>query len=97
MTLITYQANAFINTEYESMDAVQSGRTLPLVLKTDKVEGYTNIGKATVTVELVSTDEFVSNQISALNAELQTVRADSQRRENQILFQISKLQALTMG
>lgn len=97
MTQITYQANAFINTEYESIDAVKSGRILPLVLKKDKVECYTNIGKATVTVELVSADEFVSNQISALNAELQTVRAESQRRENQILFQISKLQALTMG
>lgn len=97
MTQITYQANAFINTSYDSIDAVQSGRTLPLVLKTDKVEGYTNIGKATVTVELVSTDEFVSNQISSLNAELQTVRSESQRRENAILLQISKLQALTMG
>ncbi len=72
----------------------------PVLANKDDLDVYTNdgwvvIGKATVTVEYLSQDEVQSQLLGALKTKLQTVRAENQKRENAILDQISKLQALT--
>jgi hypothetical protein len=101
MTQITYTVNAYINPSYNSIDRVRSGQSTPLLLNAEpgcsSLSDYTFVGHGSVTLDVVSDDEYVSAQISALNSQLQTVRAEAQQKENQILLQISKLQALTMG
>lgn len=57
-------------------------------------DGWTEVGTATITVTLYPRDELVAKELDGLNAQLQKVRADNQRRENAILDRISKLQAL---
>jgi hypothetical protein len=57
--------------------------------------GWTKVGAATITVELMNEADVNSAQMTSLKAELQEVRADNQRRENAILDRISKLGALT--
>jgi hypothetical protein len=57
-------------------------------------EGWTLCGMATVTYEFCSNDELVSNKVANLKAELEKDRAESEVRQNRILEQISKLQAL---
>lgn len=58
-------------------------------------DGWVVIGNATVTVEYLDQEEIQSQRLGALKTKLQTVRAENQKRENAILDQISKLQALT--
>jgi hypothetical protein len=57
--------------------------------------GWIKVGEAKVTVELLPQDEMHASQLDALNKKLAAIRADNQQRENFILDQISKLQALT--
>jgi hypothetical protein len=95
----TYTAKAFINPEYESIERVKAGRSIPLLTTGEgdyfKGEGYVFIGEATVTIDLLDPNAIHENHLDALNAKLQVTRAENQKRENAVLDQISKLQALT--
>lgn len=57
-------------------------------------EGWTRCGVATITYEFCGLDELAANKVVALKAELEKDRAESEVRQNRILDQISKLQAL---
>ena len=57
--------------------------------------GWTNIGTATITLNIISTDELVQNQVSALEKQMNEVLADAQQKVNYFKDRISKLQALT--
>lgn len=59
-----------------------------------KSAGWTKVGTATISVELIPEKQMVTNKVDALNAQLQKERADSEVKCNRILEQISKLQAL---
>lgn len=58
-------------------------------------EGYTLIGEATVSVTVFPRDVVVTNKVTALRAELQTVRAKAQLKANEIEQQIQNLLAIT--
>ena len=101
---ITYTAHAYFNPAYTKLDNILKGKDTPSLSRSEpgsgsyfECEGYVHIGTATVTLEIHSQDKIVAGQINALNAQLQAVRAESQQKENAILLQISKLQALTMN
>lgn len=57
--------------------------------------GWTRIGTATITLEIVSTDSLVQNQVAALEKQMQAVMVDAQQKVNYFKDRISKLQALT--
>ena len=59
-----------------------------------KYEDWVHVGTAHITVELLDVKNIKNKQLAALQAQLQQERADSQVRQNAILEQISKLQAL---
>ena len=95
---VQFTAKAYIS-PYTRMEDVVNGSEIPLLTNRDssyfEKEGYPQIGVATVTIELFSDDEITSKKLEALQAQLHTVRAENQQRENAILDQISKLQAIT--
>lgn len=90
---ITFNANAFIS-KWTSLDDVKAGR-MPVIWDDAKVDDYTQIGTAVVTVTLHSDEVVHQKQLADLKDKLEEVRAENQQRENAILDQISKLQALT--
>lgn len=57
--------------------------------------GYAVVGTVEATVTLHSEDQVIASQLAALQAQLQTVRAEHLKEQNAILDQISKLQAIT--
>lgn len=57
-------------------------------------EEWAEVGVATITVTFYPREELVAKELEGLNAQLQHVRAENQRRENAILDRISKLQAI---
>lgn len=59
------------------------------------LEGWTEIGTATITVTLADPDTVVANEIASLQQQLQRERAESQVRQNAITDRISKLLAIT--
>lgn len=94
---VEFQAKAYIS-NFISIESVVNGQTLPMITSDGAYydgEGYPQIGTATVTIELFSDDEITAKKLKALREQLHTVRAENQRRENAILDQISKLEALT--
>lgn len=95
----TYTAKAFINPEWDSVEGVKAGRNAPALTTGDgayyKGEGYVFIGDAAVSIDLIDPQDYHAQHLDALNAKLQATRAENQKRENAILDQISKLQALT--
>jgi hypothetical protein len=101
---ITYTAHAWVDTTFSSVDLVLNGKATPSLSSQGpgqggyfEREGHVCIGQASVTVDVNAADKIVADQIHGLNAKLQAVRAEAQQKENQILLQISKLQALTMS
>lgn len=101
MSEVTFEAFAYLP-KYVEIDAVRNGEELPAISLCDNdgwyaKEGYPKIGTVKVTIDLHSADNIVQQQIEALNVELQNERAKSQQRQNAILNQISKLQALTFS
>lgn len=101
---ISYTAYAYFNPAYTKLDNILKGEDKPSLTSSGpgsggymERDGYVHIGMATVTLEIHSQDKIVAGQIKALNDQLQAVRAESQQKENAILLQISKLQALTMN
>lgn len=95
---VQFTAKAYIP-NYASMENVVSGSEMPILTANDsgyfEGQGYPQVGVAAVTIELFSDDEITSKRLEALQAKLHTVRAENQQRENAILDQISKLQAIT--
>lgn len=58
-------------------------------------EGYTVVGKGTVTVELHSISDITANQVAVLRKQVEQVQAQAQAKVNQLQDQIRNLQALT--
>lgn len=61
----------------------------------EKFADYVRVGEADITVRLIPRDEQTRMALGLLNEQLQKLRAAYQERQQQILAQISKLQALT--
>ena len=100
---ITYTQQAWINPQFMSVDQVRKGDAEPYLTSSApsgggyyEQEGYLHIGVAEISLTIIDDAEATKNQIAALNRKLESVRAESQQRENAILLKISKLQALTM-
>lgn len=99
---ITATISAWMNLEYSEVDRLQDH------IKNDRhdkavgmpvycqfqLKGYTQIGTAEITLELFPQDVMNGNQLNALKEELQSVRAENQKRENALIDRISKLQAI---
>lgn len=94
---LTYKAHAINKPEY--MHAPEPGAIPTLISEADlqhyKENGWMVIGAAHIAVDFLSDEEVSAQQLDALKAELASVRASNQRRENAILDRISKLQSLT--
>lgn len=92
---VTFEGHAYLD-QYTNLDDFLAGRARPSILgfKSD-LPNYTYLGPVTVVTDCRPADELVMAQIETLQAQLQTVRAENQQRENAIRDQISKLQALT--
>ena len=58
-------------------------------------DGWTLVGEATVTLELIDQDAIVSNKVESLRAELQQHRADAHVAQKHLEDQISKLLAIS--
>lgn len=56
--------------------------------------GWTFVGKAVVTVELVDSDELLGNKIDALKAEAASIRAEATMKCTQIEDKINQLLCL---
>jgi hypothetical protein len=59
--------------------------------------GYIRIGEAQITIELGSEDELVQAKVQALRDQIDAARAAFLTRQQEILDQIQKLQALPMA
>lgn len=57
--------------------------------------GWTFVGEATITVELVDPNALIGNKVEALKAQLQKHRADSHVVEKRLKDQIGKLLAIS--
>lgn len=90
---ITFNAFAYKAT-YHDMAAIEAGKDMPYIWAFESKDEL-KIGTAVITVTLFPKDELHAKQLAQLNEKLQEVRAENQQRENAILDQISKLQALT--
>ena len=101
---ITYTQHAYADLKYTTLERIKDNPGCGRVFLSDSeaddsywsTQGYSHIGTAEVVLTIHSQDQIVMSQLSALNAQLQAVRAESQQKENAILLQISKLQALTL-
>ena len=90
---ITFNAFAY-KQDWHDMDQIERGEQLPSIWGFED-KTATKIGTAIVTVTLLPKEEYHSRQLASLNEALQTVRAENQQRENDILDRISKLTAIT--
>jgi hypothetical protein len=86
---------------YYSPDALQDASCIGKVALTMgdgryyRNEGYPLAGTATVTLEImVDEKDLINSKVESLQARLAKDRAESEVRQNRILEQISKLQAL---
>lgn len=95
---VQFKAKAYLS-GYHDISEVANGSQMPNILSGDgsyfEQQGYSLIGTATVTIELHTNDQIMAAKLEALQAKLQTVRAENQQRENAILDQISKLTAIS--
>ena len=96
MTTITYTGNALGSVEHWEKP---SEHRAPVVVPDDELSiylerGWIKVGEASITVEYKGADELDGRKLDALKQQLQTVRAENQQRENEILDRISKLQAI---
>lgn len=60
-------------------------------------EGWVYVGDATVTIEIIDTQEIVAGQVQSLEAQKQKVMADSQLAITRIDRQIQQLLAIEMS
>jgi len=80
--------------EADEIRAAVGSMSFPIHDMSD-VPGWVCVGTAQITVEIMPDATLHNRQLETLQAELQSVRAENQRRENAILDRISKLQAIT--
>lgn len=100
---ITTTQTAYVSSAYDMgrfVDAVTKGdhegiATRLVFTECDMTDsGWTKVGTAEITIELLDPKEIQNKQLAVLQAQLQKERADSQVRQNAILEAISKLTAL---
>lgn len=99
---IEFTTTAYTSDEYslaELMDGLSKNDSLGAgdalsFSKLDMSSRWVKVGTAQITVELLDAKQIQNKQLAVLQAQLQKERADSQVRQNAILEQISKLQAL---
>lgn len=95
---VQFTAKAYLSS-YIDITEVANSSHMPMICNSDsgylEKQGYTQIGTATVTIELHTNDQIMAAKLESLQAKLQTVRAENQERENAILDKISKLQAIS--
>ena len=95
---VQFAAKAYL-TSYHDITEVANCSHMPMICHGDsgyfEKQGYTLIGTAEVTIELHTEDQIMAAKLEALQAQLQTVRAENQQRENAILDEISKLTAIS--
>lgn len=100
---ITATIPAWMNFEYSDISRIDGliadghmdkAVNLPLY-SIHGIKGYTQIGTAEITLTLFPASDMHSQQLKALNEQLQEVRAENQRKENYLIDKISKLSALT--
>ena len=56
--------------------------------------GYTHVGHADIIVTIATPDQIIGCKVASLRAELEKDRADSQMRQNGLIDQINKMEAL---
>lgn len=88
-----YELNHLVNALAKG-NAGSAGRAITPAATDMTEHGWIKVGVAHITVELLDPKDMQGEQLAALQAQLQKERADSQMRQNVILEQISKLQAL---
>jgi len=93
---VEFQGKAYLQ-KYTSIESVLNGISMPLIFQDESPycsccegKGYPCIGDVTIIINVHSKDEIVDSQISALQKQLQTVRAENKMREECILYEISK-------
>lgn len=95
---VQFTTKAYLSS-YSDITEVANGSHMPMICNSDsgylERQGYTPIGTATVTIDLYTDDQIMIAKLEALQAQLQTVRAENQQRENAILDKISKLTAIS--
>ena len=97
---VQFKAKAYLSS-YRDITEAANGSHMPMIWHGDsggyfEKQGYTLIGTAEVTIELHTEDQIMTAKlVEALQAQLQTVRAENQQRENAILDEISKLTAIS--
>ena len=96
MTTITYTAHAL---DLNDCDGKPSKTNMPVLVQDGSLKNYLSggfivVGQARITVDYSTPAELDAQRLDALKAELQTARAQAQKRENEILDRISKLQAI---
>lgn len=60
-------------------------------------DGYTQVGTAQITVELLDRDQMVSNKIEALRSQAVNIRAEATAKVTKIEGQINQLLAIENG
>ena len=94
---------AYMSNDYDMgrfMDALSKGEHQEAAARANFAaldmsgSGWTKVGIAHITIELLDVKDIQHEQLAALQAQLQKERADSQVRQNAILEQISKLTAI---
>lgn len=100
---IEFTQTAYVTGDYELRhlvnalakgDTALAGRAISPAVTDMTSHGWIKVGVAHITVDLLDPKDMQGEQLAALQAQLQKERADSQMRQNAILEQISKLQAL---
>lgn len=96
---VQFTAKAYLPS-WNDISQVANGSVMPVICDPRhsgyyEQQGYALIGTAITTIELHTEDRVLAAKLEALQAKLQTVRAENQRRENAILDQISKLTAIS--
>lgn len=92
---ITLKVTAYYYPSFQDLDEILDGKATPFFTAIDGIpKDGVAIGDADVVVTIRSQKEILRGQLDSLNEALNRERAESQQRQNAILDQISKLQAL---
>jgi hypothetical protein len=57
--------------------------------------GYTKVGEGVATITIDNRDQIMAGKAESLRAELERDRAESQKRQTELMRKISELEALT--
>jgi hypothetical protein len=59
--------------------------------------GYTKVGTATIEFELINRNEMIENKVVALQAEMQTIKAEAQVKVQKLEDQLQSLLAIEVS